>query len=46
MGWGVRVEGVDTYVGACRCVGVGGDQQTGMMTCNGSVWNAGVLPIG
>ena len=33
-------------MGGGRCVSGGGGQQTGMMTCNGSVQNAGMLPIG
>ena len=33
-------------MGGGRCVCVGGGQQMGMITRNGSVQNAGMLPIG
>ena len=43
-GWDRGRGGVGLWVGAGVWCGWG--QQTGMMTCNGSVQNAGMLPIG
>ena len=40
------VGGRDRGRGGGRCVGGGGGQQMGMITCNGSVKNAGMFPIG